>query len=352
MITSPRENSLFLGHKEVIQEITLSLETNRLHHAWLFAGPIGVGKATLAFRFSRFLLAGLSREAPDSFFLSPEHPVFKRVASGGHSDLKVIQGSDYDHSGQLKTNISVDDIRSIKRVLTLTPGEGKWRIIIIDGAEEMNRSAGNALLKLLEEPPRQSVFLLVCHAPYRLLPTIKSRCRRLNFRPLADNLLKDIIKTHINPDLESSKVDILANLSEGSPGRAATLIECNGIAIYSQILGITRELPHLDIKAVHALANECMKKESGENSYRTVRELLNWSLSTMIREVAINKMDKKSYNGKHEVWQGLMSRGDLEYWANVWEKLNQLFSDAEFSSLEPKQVIIKAFTMLQQATAS
>ena len=182
MIISPRENSLFLGHQEVIQEMIHSWESKRLHHAWLFTGPRGIGKATLAFRFSRFLLADSSEKSLDSFFLSPEHPVFRRVASGGHSDLKVIQGGDCDQLGRVKTNIIVDDIRAIKRVLTLTPGEGKWRVIIIDGAEEMNRSAGNALLKFLEEPPLQSIFILICHSPDRLLPTITSRCRRLNFR--------------------------------------------------------------------------------------------------------------------------------------------------------------------------
>lgn len=352
MIIPPRENSIFVGHRKVVQELSLSWQSKRLHHAWLFAGPRGVGKATLAFRFARFLLEGSYEGLQNSFYLSPDHPVYRRVASGGHSDIKVIDSSACDRSGQIKTNIVVDDIRAIKRVLTLTPGEGEWRIIVIDGAEEMNKSAGNALLKFLEEPPPQSIFILICHSPGRLLPTIVSRCRRLNFRPVSDKQLKDLIKSNIAPGLTNSEVEVLAHLSEGSPGRAATLIECNGLEIYSRINGIISEFPHLDIKAVHALANECVKKDLGQVSFHTISELLTWSLSKLIREVASDELSKHGMSKENESWQGLMRRGNLESWANVWEELRRLFSDAEHSSLEPKAVIIKAFTTLQQAATS
>lgn len=352
MPTPPRENSVFFGHREAVHELNLSWEKGRVHHAWLFSGPRGIGKATLAFRFSRFLLSGASEGLQDAFFLSPEHPVFRRIASGGHADLKVISSGNDVQLGNTTRRIVVDDIRSIKRVLTLTPGEGEWRIIIIDGAEEMNISAGNALLKFLEEPPPQSIFILICHSSDRLLPTVKSRCRQLNFRPLANNLIKDLIKSDIAPGLTSSETDVLVKLSEGSPGRATALVEFNGIEIYNRINDIILKLPYLDIKAVHTLANDCMRKDLGEGYFQITCELLNWSLSDIIREKAINGLDKPTNCEEFVPWQGLIASTDLEYWAKVWEKLNQIIFDSEVSKLEPKQVIIKVFTTLQQAAAS
>ncbi len=148
-----------------------------MHHAWLITGAPGVGKATLAYRFARRLLAGV--QPGDTLAVDPASPVFRRVAVGSHADLLTVEREWDDKKSRLRGEIVVDDARAISAFLRLTPAEGGWRVVVIDGAEHMNRNAANAVLKMLEEPPPRAVLLLTCAAPGRLLPTIRSRCRRL-----------------------------------------------------------------------------------------------------------------------------------------------------------------------------
>ena len=154
-----------------------ALRAGRMHHAWLITGPEGVGKATLAYRFARRLLAG--QPAEESLRLDQAHPVFRRVAAASHADLLTVERVYDDRRKRMKTQFAVDDIRRINGFMSLTPAEGGWRVAIIDGAEELNQASANALLKVLEEPPPGAILLLVCSAVGRLLPTIRSRCRRL-----------------------------------------------------------------------------------------------------------------------------------------------------------------------------
>ena len=171
----PRENALLRGHAAAEAMLAEALRAGRLHHAWLITGPLGVGKATLAFRFARRLLAGGEGELA----LSATHPVFRRVAVGSHADLLTIEREWDPKKKRMRGEIIVDDVRRVSGFLRLTPAEGGWRVVIVDGAEDMNRQGQNALLKVLEEPPPQAILLLVCGAAGRLLPTIRSRCRRL-----------------------------------------------------------------------------------------------------------------------------------------------------------------------------
>ncbi|MCY4407885.1 MAG: DNA polymerase III subunit delta', partial [Rhodospirillaceae bacterium] len=177
----PRENPHLVGHEPAAGALVEAWGSGRLAHAWLIAGPRGIGKATLAYRFARFVLAG--KEGIDGLTMAPEHPVFRRIAAGGHSDLAVIERGLGDR-GRLRAEIVVDDVRKANAFLSLTAGEGGWRVVIVDAADEMNRNAANALLKRLEEPPSRVLFLLVSHAPSRMPATLRSRCRLLSLAPL------------------------------------------------------------------------------------------------------------------------------------------------------------------------
>jgi DNA polymerase-3 subunit delta' len=180
----PRANPILLGHTEAEATILDAMRAGRMHHAWLITGPEGVGKATLAYRFARRLLAG--RAAEDSLALDPANTVFRRVAAGSHADLKTIERVVNDKTKRMQAQIPVEKVREINGFMSLTPAEGGWRVVVVDGAEELNQASANALLKILEEPPPRAILLLVCAAPGRLLPTIRSRCRRLRLTPLAD----------------------------------------------------------------------------------------------------------------------------------------------------------------------
>ena len=207
---APKARTQFLGHEQAEKSFLESWTSGRLHHAWLITGQKGIGKATLAHRMARFILTGggggggLFGDAPDSLALSEEQEsIIHRLASGGHSDFLCLEkGMINPKNNRVAENdIPVDLARNAANFVRLTPAESDWRVVIVDAADDLNRNAANALLKVLEEPPARAIFLLVSHAPGRLLPTIRSRCRRLDLGPLPDPILHQLL-TERFPDLD------------------------------------------------------------------------------------------------------------------------------------------------------
>lgn len=211
----------WLGHDPAIAELLAALDSGRLHHGWLLGGPEGIGKAGIARDFAQRLLgagapAGVLTPAPDD-------PVARLVAAQTHPDMVVLERAQKEakkgDAPGLARNITVDQIRGLSRFLHLAPSMATRRVVVIDAADDMERGAANALLKNLEEPPRDTIFLLISHAPGRLLPTIRSRCRFLPFQPLADADLRRVLRAQA-PDLSPDALEALVRGAEGSPGRA------------------------------------------------------------------------------------------------------------------------------------
>ena len=217
MIT-PRSQTKLIGHQAIEQEFLNSWSEGRLHHSMMFVGPKGIGKATMAFRLAKFFFTNADKSVT-SLAVEASNPVFRRVVSGGHGDLFVVAPQDKDI-------ILVDSIRSVSRFLSQTPMEGGWRIVIIDG--EMNRNAANALLKTLEEPPKKSLVILITEAAGRVVPTIRSRCRQINFSPLSDAETHSVI-CQTGVGIDGEQLSTLVNLADGSPGRLLQLYEVGGI---------------------------------------------------------------------------------------------------------------------------
>src|SRR5262249_42880354 len=191
-------------------------------------------------RLPAFVLAGaaggdLVGHPPQSLSLEPGDPVFRRVAAGAHPDLRAVARGVNSKTGRARSEIVVDDVREAIAFLRLTPSEGGWRVLIIDGAEDMNRNAANALLKVLEEPPARAILLLVSQAPGRLLPTIRSRCRKLELPSLPGEVVDQLLARQL-PDLAEADRRLAAALSEGSIGRAATLAQADGVKLYRELV--------------------------------------------------------------------------------------------------------------------
>jgi len=375
-VPEPRANPYLTGHASAETALLEAHAQGNLPHAIIIGGPRGIGKATLAFRLARFLLAqgtagpSLFDAAPSSSLaVAPDNPVFSRVASGGHADLLTIERGinpnkwkkrdpppDADARKRvLRDEIVVDDTREVANFLRLTPAEGGWRIVIIDSADDMNRNAANALLKILEEPPRRSLLLLVSHTPGRLLPTIRSRCRNLALKPLPEAENVRLIG-HYRPDIADGDARALARLAPGSVGRALDLAASGGLDLYRALLKLLNPLPELDAAAVHALADKLARAET-EDSYRTVTELLTQWLARMIRMAAAQNGEGDASDweegeivrGEREGMRRLAARRSLDQWVEVWEKITRLFAQADGLNLDRKQVVLGAFLALEGA---
>ncbi|HJU19937.1 MAG TPA: DNA polymerase III subunit delta', partial [Stellaceae bacterium] len=277
---APRANPDLVGHEAAERALRRFYDQDRLPHALLLCGPRGIGKATLAFRFARFLLARPGpAEAGEGLAVDSASGAFRRVAAGGHADLLTVERAWDPRRQRLRGEILVDDAREIALFLHLTPAEEGWRIVVVDGAEEMNTSAANALLKILEEPPQRSLLLLVSHNPGRLLPTIRSRCRRFVLAAPEPGLVRQLILRH-RPELDASEAAALAELAEGSVGRALELADAGGLALYRSLVEILASLPAVDLPALHAFADRLARPEA-EEGFRTAADLLGQFLARL-----------------------------------------------------------------------
>ena len=329
----PRANPILLGHEAAERTLLDALHLGRMHHAWLITGPEGIGKATLAFRFARRLLAG--RPERDSLALDPAHPVFRRVAASGHADLMTIERAVDPKTKRLRGGIPVDDVRGINGFMSLTPAEGGWRAAVIDGAEDLNPNAANALLKILEEPPSRAVLLLVCAAPGRLLPTIRSRCRHLRMSPLDDAVMTRLLADYL-PDQTQDERDRLATLAEGSIGRALAIAGAGGITIAAMVDNILAALPDLPASRGHDVADALGRDDSG---FGLFMDQLCAGIAAMVRDTVRGRADPEQ--------QRLAALRPVEAWGELWRSLSQLRDDTERFALDKRQALVACIGILR-----
>lgn len=356
----PRSNHRLHGHADAEQTLLDAFHSARMHHAWLITGPKGIGKATLAYRFARFVLSqgvgdagpglfgdALPADRVQSLDMAPDEALFHRVASGGHADLLAIERRVNEKTGKLKTVIDVDSVREVGHMMTQTAAEGGWRVVIIDAADEMNSNAANAVLKVLEEPPKNALMLLVSHNPGRLLPTIRSRCRTLQLRPLSAELVVELTGVYA-PDVSAEDARRLAELSDGSIGRALGLVEEGGLELYAELMALLHTLPRLDVKALHKLADK-VARAGADDAFNTVTGLLRWWLERMIL-VAAGKETISGFDQNEDAgfMAQLAAQASLDRWFLVWEKINQLVARTNGLHLDRKQVMLDAFLGLEQ----
>ena len=326
-----------------------TIRSGRLSHAWLLSGPKGIGKATLAFRLARFLLAD-AEAGPGSLDMETTHLIFSRVASGGHADLRTVERTINPKTNKLRDEIVIDDVRGIGAFLRLTPAEGGWRVVVIDSADDMNRNAANAVLKILEEPPQRAILLLVSHAPGRLLATIRSRCRTLVLQPLSEPTVLALLADYC-PDLDSDERAALETLSDGSVGRALDLAADGGVELYRDMLRVLNGLPKLDFGELNAFTDIIKDRRDGRG-YETVAGLFQWWLARLIRTTGSGHVPAEVIKGEGALTDRLTRGHALERWLEVWEKSNHLFNRATSANLDRRQVIISAFLSLEDAVRS
>jgi DNA polymerase-3 subunit delta' len=233
---------VIVGQERAVGQFSDAWERRTLHHAWLLAGPKGVGKASFAKAAATRVLADAAGSRVDrpGLDVPDDHPTAKLVAAGSHPDMRWLERLENPRTGNLARSISVDQVRELGEFQNLTAALSPWRAIVIDSVDDLEKSAANALLKMLEEPPANSLFLLVSHAPGRLLPTIRSRCRRLDFQLLTNDTMTSVLEREL-PDLRPAERQRMVSLAGGSAGRAMALAELDLVKLEEAALRILRE---------------------------------------------------------------------------------------------------------------
>ena len=333
----PHEQDSLYGHDQAEQTLLTSYQSERLHHAWLIGGPRGIGKATLAFRFARFMLAyphrfsdncknansltDLGEFMPTNYNSILSHPNVLHLARPWNQTAK-----------QYRNELTVDEIRRTIPFFGTTAGQDGWRICIVDAADEMNLNAANALLKILEEPPEQAIFLVLAHAPGRLLPTIRSRCRRLDLKPLdEENLFLALEKYNMINDLSDNQINLVAQIAEGSVRRAATLLANDGIKIAEDFENLFKQLPETNTGKMLAFA-ETISARNAVDNYELFQDLVRANIRKLI----------------HQGIEKSVPLISLVNWTKVWEKTNESVALADEYNLDKKQVIINTFNNLSE----
>src|SRR5882724_5156430 len=333
----PRETTVLFGHREAETALLNAFRSERIPHAWLIGGAKGIGKATLAYRMARFVLThrdplAVNVQRAESLGVAPTDPVARHIAAGAHGGLLTLERTAND-KGVMRTVITVDESRETISFFGSTAAAEGWRVCIVDTVDELNPNAANALLKILEEPPRQSLFLLVSHAPGRVLPTILSRCRRLTLRPLST---ADVIQAAAHAASLTIDDPVLleaAEAAEGSVARALTMLVGDAVKLHQRTAALLASLPQVDLRELHAL---------GDALGGSDRVALATFIDSVDRWVSERlRADDANANAN-------LPR--LARLAEVWEKINRAARDTAEYNLERKPLVFSVFGLLAEAT--
>jgi len=322
-----RDTFTYDGGEGVEAAFLESVSRGRVHHAWLLTGPEGVGKATFAWRAARRLLG--AKPAPEYGLLgaSPDDPVSRQMAAQSHPDLIVLERDLGD--GKARRNITVDEARKLPEFFSKSPASAPFRVAIIDAVDDLNNNAANAVLKTMEEPPERGVLLLVSHAPGRLLPTIRSRCRRLAFPAWSDERVAAFVTER--GEVPAADAERLARMAKGAPGRALQLAADGALEVDRAANEILRSLPAGDDSALLAMADSFRGAE-GARRFNLVFE----RLAEQVREMAVRNAMAGETAG-------------LDRWAQAWERLAATPREAEAINLDRADAFFTAIGQLKAA---
>jgi DNA polymerase-3 subunit delta' len=305
-------------------------------------GPEGIGKATLAYRFARIVLAESGNEA-----IAADHPVFRKIAALSHPNLLVIRRSFNEKTKRYSQWIGVDEVRRLRAFLSHSAGEGAWRVVVVDRADELNQNAANALLKALEEPPPKTLFLLISSAEGRLPVTIRSRTRILRLAPLDEGDLQEAVRAALARDGEEADDATLVKalaLSQGSARRALELVASAGIELYDEIAATFAALPDLDGPRLHRQV-EKLAAMSETDRLELYFALLLGLIERLIRFAATGA---GAVADEHKLAERLISPANLSRWAEVWEKISEAKTEALALNLDRSLLLLETWFRLQQ----
>jgi DNA polymerase-3 subunit delta' len=331
---SPRETVSLYGHRDAESVLLDAYRGGQCPHAWLIGGPHGIGKATLAYRMARFVLAQPLPSAPSvqnaqSLAIDGDHPAARHIAAGTHGGLLVLERTLND-KGVLRTEISIDNARETLSFFGSTSADNGWRVCVVDTVDELNANSANALLKVLEEPPARSLFLLVSNAPARVLPTIQSRCRKLGLRALKTEDVAHAGADATGASHDDSAMREASGHAEGSVARALMLLGGETLGLQNKTEALLKALPRLDPKGLHGLGDSL----SGND-----RAALAAFTDTLERWMT----------GQLRGGGGKVDLPRLARLSEVWEKIGRAVRETQEFNLERKPLVFSVFGLLAEA---
>lgn len=350
LLQPPKTSSTFYAHEAVEKQLLNLYNAERMPHGIILSGPRGVGKCTFAYRLARFLLKNVESadgglfgdaapKAAETLAISPDDNIFAQVAADANLDFRLIEPELKPNSDQKRDVIDVAQIRTLSGFMKLKASrDGGWRIAVIDDADLMNRNAQNALLKLLEEPPKQTMIILVCHRLGAMLPTIRSRAQVFKFAPLDESLITELVEKH-NSAITADEMDIILSMSNGSLGRALYLSEPRAFEILSDLKDALAPWPKLNWPAIHLLCERFAGNKDDLTAY-IFKEYMLWLFAECIK-TKVNR----SFVGEN--WLKAMTANyDLKQLMAMQDELKDHFKRVEQGNLDHVHFYLGAFFLL------
>ena len=329
----PRATGVLFGHAATEAALLAAYRGGHVPHGFLLIGPKGIGKATLAYRFARFVLAHPDPAAPEvkaatSLAVDPDHPAARRIAAQAQGDLLVLERTPND-KGVMRLQIAVEDVRRSVPFFGSTAGEGGWRIAIVDAVDELNAAGANSLLKVLEEPPERALIILVCHSAARVLPTLRSRSCVMTMRALSTPDVAAAVAAASGREANDPQIEAAAAAADGSVARGLGFLDEDTLVLRQQALGELDRLPSINAVALHALG-EALAGVDPQKLAAFVDTVNSW-LSRRVGR-----------NGEELARQARI--------AEAWERINQAARDVAEYNLERKPLVFSVFGLLAEAT--
>ncbi|MEM6781382.1 MAG: DNA polymerase III subunit delta' [Pseudomonadota bacterium] len=347
-------NTDIVEHEALEAQILELINNDSMPHALILAGPKGIGKSTFGYRIARALLKkGIDDPNQDSMFgdldpvtidslsMDSDDPIFRKVASGGHPDFLGLERPMDERKGQRKATFDIDTARKVAPFLRMTSSDGGWRVVLIDDADTMNRNAQNAILKVLEEPPANALLILICHRVGAMIPTIRSRCRMMNMRPLENDTVVDLMKREY-PGEPDSELKIIASMAEGSIGRALSLMEEGGQDSIHTLVDVLEHWQNWNWPQIHRLADS-LGRVGQDKAYKTFVQVFEWTLESLLFAKARDEIALDAPLD-HKALRNMLSHYSLEEWVKICENLKAHFDMFERGHLDKRQAVLGAFS--------
>lgn len=356
----PRQMPETFGHNDVEAQVLELINAKHLPHALIFAGAEGIGKSTFAFRLARYLLKhGQTEESSGGGLFGEPLPVAKAetlnvdmndqvarmISASGHPDLLMVEREFDEKKNRFKGSVGIEAVRRIAPFMHMTASFNGWRIAIVDDADTMTSEAQNAILKILEEPPPQALLILICHRPGMMIPTIRSRCRVVQFQPLTLDVFSNLLR-RLEPGLRDSDLATLYAITGGSAGQGLRLIEEGGLEVIYKVSGMLGQWPEWDWPQIHGLADN-LSKPGQEDSYQSFVDVFMWSVEALVRARARGSPLPSPVDSVQMVQ--MANHYTLDEWLDIYERLKAHFATAGYANLDKRQAIMGAFSIFDEA---